>query len=128
MQPLHQRALGGHGLQAGQQAGVGALAGHLADEVDQHGRDRNGGEFERPLQHRDVGIESLGREQRAARRAGHAHHAFDADAPPLEGRGQVAQRLVLFLVRRVLEGRERTGIQIGLGTQAGQHLGHQSTA
>ena len=38
------------------------------------------GELERPLEDRQVGVEPLRREQRAARRAGDAHDALDADA------------------------------------------------
>ena len=128
VQPLHQRAVGRHGFEAGQQRRVGALAGHRADEVQQSRRHRDGRQLQRPLEHRHISVQPLGGEQGAARRASHAHHALHADVAAPHRVGQVAQRLVLVFVSRVFEGAQLGGVQVGLGADPGQHLGHQTAA
>ena len=128
VQPLHQRAVGRHGFQAGQQRRVGALAGHGTDEVQQRRRHRNGRQLQRPLEHRDVGVQPPGGQQRAARRAGHTHHALDADVAPPQRVGQLLQCLPLLAVSRRLQLAQRGRVQVRLGAGAGQHLGHQTAA
>ncbi len=98
VQPLHERAVRDHRGQPGQDGRIGAPACDLGQEVQQLGQHRQAGEFERPLQHRQVGVQPLRREQRAARRAGDAHDAVDVDValagsrPPAPAARHAARR------------------------------------
>ena len=86
------------------------------------------------LQHREVGVEPLRRQQRAARRAGDAHDALDADALLLR---LVDQRLQFArgAARRpapaksaelvVVERSAAAGARQHLGDQAAARMGHQ---
>ena len=70
MQPANQRTVGNLRREAWNQLyGVGAALRHFGQEFDERGRDRDAGQLECPLEHRQVGIEPL--EASSVPRAGH---------------------------------------------------------
>ena len=79
MQPAHQRAVGNHRSDAGKLRRIGPPLRDTADEVDQLGQHRDLRQVERPLEDRDVGVETLAGQQGAARWASGAHDAVDHD-------------------------------------------------
>ena len=105
VQPPHQRAVGNLRREARNLFGVGAALRDLAEELHELRRDRHAGELQRPLEHRQVGVEPLRGEQRAARRAGDAHDALDFDAARLHFVEKRFQRLALRLVLVAFEER-----------------------
>ena len=127
VEPVHQRRVGDHAGQAGQLGGVGAAARDFGEKVHQRRHHGHAGKFNRPLQHRQVGVQPLAGQQRAARRAGDAHDAVHHDALGAHGGGQVLQFLAL---RRVLGAGEEVEVLLTDGTAGHQrqHLGHQAAA
>ena len=114
VEPGDERAGRHHGLEAGQLGGVGAPPRHLVEEVDELRRHRHRGQLEAPLQHREIGVEALARQQRAARRAGDADDALDAQALRL----------------RLLEKRAQDAalVGVGVGGEQGQHFAREGAA
>ena len=132
VEPVHQRRVGDHAGQAGQLLGVGAAARHLRQKVHHRRHHRHAGELDRPLQHRQVGVEPLAGQQRAAGRAGHAHHAVDLDALGGDGRGQRLQlaalpRVILTRKEGQVGGADRPLLRHAPAHQR-QHLGHETAA
>ena len=144
VEPVHERRVGDHAGQAGQLRGVGTAARHFGEKVHQHWNHRHTGEFDRPLQHRQVSVKPLARQQRAARRARHTHDTVDHDALGAHGGGQVLQFLAL---RGVFGAGEEVEVLLVDGPQRGsangrgpvhaaihaaghkrQHFGHQAAA
>ncbi|MFO1285308.1 MAG: hypothetical protein U1F49_01405 [Rubrivivax sp.] len=85
-------------------------------------------ELQRPAQHRQIRIEPLARQQRAARRARHAHDALDADVARSHFARQVLQFAPLAGERIAFEEREVGGADALPVCHARQHFGHQATA
>ena len=79
---------------------VRAATGDFAQKFDQLVRDGNLSELERPLHHRHIGVETLGGEQGASRRAGDADNPIDRNALPGHDSGELLQvlraRTVIF--------------------------------
>ncbi len=128
VQPADQRAVGDLRRQARNLLRVGAALRDFAEKLHQHRRDRDGGQLERPLEHRQVGIESLGCEQGAARRARHAHDTFDLDAACFHFVKKRFQRLALRLVLSGLEERRVFRRQLRVRAHTRQHFGDQPAA
>ena len=110
----------------GNSVGVGAAARDFGQKVHQRRHHRHAGEFNRPLQHRQIGVEPFARQQRAARRAGHAHDTVDADVLGAHGGGQIGEFLALLGVFVAGEEGQVVGADPGLAGHARQHLGHQA--
>ena len=78
-------------------------------------------ESEHPGEHGQVGIEAARREQRAVRRAGHPHHAFDLQLP---GAGTARELLEVHRVVRAQPG----GRDLRAAACACQHLRDEASA
>ena len=128
VEPGDDGAPGHHRLDAGQLARVGAAQRHLVQKIDELRRDREPGELQPPLQHREVGVEALGGQQRAARRARHAHHALDLQALLLRHRDERLQFGAVHRVGLAVEQRELVGAQRAATAGTRQHLGDQPAA
>ena len=91
-------------------------------------RHRHSAQFKPPLQDRQVSVEPPGRQQGAARRAGHAHHALHFQAFGDRLFGQRLQVSTLLLVISPGKRRQLIGTGGPAIARAGQHLGHQAAA
>ena len=126
--PGDHRAVGSHRLEAGQLARIGAPARDLVQEVDHLRHDRDVGQLEAPVEDREIGVEPLRREQRAARRAADADDALDAQALGLrllDQRAQVGAMVGVGLAAELLEHRV---VERRAAAGAHQHLGDQAAA
>ncbi len=79
IEPSHERAVGNLRGKAGEALRVGAALRDFAEKIDDGRSDRDAGKLQCPFQDRDIGVESFGSEQRAARRTGDADDALDAE-------------------------------------------------
>jgi hypothetical protein len=128
VEPLHQRAGRDHRGQAGKLQRVAPLLCHTVEEAQQARQQWRARQFQRPLQHRQVGVQPPAGQQGAAGRAGHAHHAFDVHVAVDH---RIQQRLQFGALAGIgLPGKSLPvlGPQFASAGHAGQHLGHQATA
>ena len=120
--------VGHHRLEPGQLAGLGAPARDLVQEVDHLRRHRDARQLEAPVEDRQVRVEPLRREQRAARRTADAHDALAADALRLRFLDQRAQVAAVLGVGAAGEQGEHVVAERPAAARAREHLGDQSAA
>ena len=128
VEPLQHRSARNHGRQPGDHLRVGTAPRHFGHQVHEGRHHRHAGEFQRPLQHRQVRVQPLAGQQGAACRAGHAHHPLHAQPLALDEFAQTHQFSPLRLVGRIAEEGQVVLAHAVLPDHARQHLGHQAAA
>ena len=126
MHPADQRAVGRLRGEPRRVLRIEAGLRDAGEQFDERRRNRHLREFERPLQHRQVRIQPVRREQRAAHRTRDAHDPVDGDGFRLDLGGQRLQFREALCV--ILEDRLVRRADDRVRADSREHFGHEPAA